>query len=187
MEIRALLYTSMFARAFGIFCCLLQFVWHTWQFALYISFRLQQLNRKMAYCCIPCCSLVLSASSPASAWFGTTVFSYSKIKPERQRALLYTLIFARAFGIFCCLLQFVWHNSQFVLYISFRLQQLNRKMAYCSIPCCSLVLSASYPASAWFGTTYLAVRRIHITSCQIDHEHHVVDFLVSYTCFVFKN
>ena len=42
-----------------------------------------------------------------SSYGSTAVFSYSKIKPERQRALLYTLIFARAFGIFCCLLQFV--------------------------------------------------------------------------------
>ena len=32
-----------------------------------------------------------------------TIFSSSKIKPE-IRALLYTLMFARAFGIFCCLL-----------------------------------------------------------------------------------
>ena len=32
-----------------------------------------------------------------------TVFSSSKIKPE-IRALLYTFMFARAFGIFCCLL-----------------------------------------------------------------------------------
>ena len=120
--------------------------------------------------------------------YGTTaVFSYSKNKPERKRALLYTLICARAFGIFCCSLQFVSHTWQFVLYISFRLQQLNRKMAYCCIRWCSLVLSPSSPVSAWFGTTYLAVRRIHITSCQIDHEHHVVEFLVSYSFFVFKN
>ena len=63
--------------------------------------------------------------------------------------------------------------------MSFRVQELNGNIAYCCRRWCSLVLSASSAVSAWFGTTYLAVRRIHITSCEIDHEHHVVEFLVS--------
>ena len=58
-----------------------------------------------------------------SSPYGTTaVLSYSKIKPERKRALLYTLMFARAIGIFCCLRQLVSHTWQFVVYISLRLQ-----------------------------------------------------------------
>ena len=133
---------------------MLYFPSHTWQFVVYISFRLQKLNRKISYCCI-CwsslvhsassavsawfrttylevraihtisssklnrkiayciirwCSLVLSASSAVYAWFRTTylavrgihIISSSKIKPE-NRVPLYTFMFARAFGIFCCL------------------------------------------------------------------------------------
>ena len=147
----------MFARAFGIFCCLcfnphhipgsswytyhfifkkligksrtavyvdvrscvrhllpfmLQFPSHTWQFVVYISLYLQKLNRKIAYCRIRWCSLLLSASSAVYALIPTTylavrgihIISSSKIKPE-NRVLLYTLctlMFARAFGIFCC-------------------------------------------------------------------------------------
>ena len=37
--------------------------YHTVQF-----FRLEKINRKIAYCCIRRCSLVLSASSPVSAF-----------------------------------------------------------------------------------------------------------------------
>ena len=125
-----LLYTFMFARAFGIFCCfclisyhipgsswfLLDFVPHTWQFVVYISFRLQKLSRKIVYCCIRWCSLVLSASFAVAAWFRTTylavcgmhIISSSKIKPE-NRVLLYTLMFARAFGIFCCFCLISYH------------------------------------------------------------------------------
>ena len=68
-ENRVPLYTFMFARAFGIFCCLclISYHIHTWQFLLYISFRLQKLHRKIAYCCIRSCSLVLPASSAVSA------------------------------------------------------------------------------------------------------------------------
>ena len=55
----------------------------------------------------------------------------------------------------------------------------------------------------WFRITYLAVPGIHITSCEIDEEHHVVDFvshtwqiihfkklvvhIIRYSLFVFKN
>ena len=77
------------------------------------------------------------------------------------------------------MLYFPSHTWQFVVYISFRLQKLDRKIEYCCIRWCSLVLSASSAVSAWFRTTYLAVRGIHITSCEIDHEHHVVEFMVS--------
>ena len=105
------------ARAFGILCfCLISYHIHTWQFVLYISFRLQKSNRKIAYCCICWCSLVLSASSAVYAWFRTTylavrgmhIISSYKIKPE-NRVLLYTLMFARAFGIFSCLC-FTFHH-----------------------------------------------------------------------------
>ena len=77
---------------------------HTVQF-----FRLQKLNRKIAYCCIRRCSPVILASSAVYALSritylavrGIHIISSSKNKPE-NRVLLYTLIFARAFGIFCC-------------------------------------------------------------------------------------
>ena len=36
------------------------------------------------------------------------------------------------------------------------------------------------PKAAWFRITYLAVRGTHITSCGIDHERNVIDF-VSHT------
>ena len=95
--------------SFGIFCCLLRFVSHTWQFVLYISFRLQKLNRKIAYRCIRSCSLVLLASSAVYALIpityqavrGMHIISSSKIKSE-NRVLLYTWMIARAFGIFSC-------------------------------------------------------------------------------------
>ena len=77
---------------------------HTVQFL-----RLQKLNRKIAYCCIRRCSLVLLASFAVKAlnrvYLAVRVIhiiSSSKIKPENL-VLLYTLMFARAFGIFCCL------------------------------------------------------------------------------------
>ena len=73
-------------------------------------FRPQKSHRKFAHCCTRWCSLVLSASSAVSAWFRSTYLAVrgmhiilsSKIKPE-SRVLLYTFMFARAFGIFCCL------------------------------------------------------------------------------------
>ena len=84
---------------------------HTVQF-----FRLQKLNQEIAYCCIRSCSLVLLASSAVYVWFRTTylavrgihIISSSKFKPE-NRLLLYTLMFARAFGIFCCLCMISYH------------------------------------------------------------------------------
>ena len=77
---------------------------HTVQF-----FRLQKLYRKIAYCCKRTCSLVLLASSAAYASIrithlavhGIYIISSSEHKVE-NRVLLYTLMFARAFGIFCC-------------------------------------------------------------------------------------
>ena len=89
---------------------MLDFVPHTWQFVVYISFLLQKFNRNIAYCCIRWCSLALSASSAVYALIPTTylavcgihISSSSKIKQE-NRLLLYTLMFARAFGIFCYL------------------------------------------------------------------------------------
>ena len=136
------------------------------------------------------CSLVLSASSAVSVWFSATymavrgmhIISSSKIQAE-DRVLLYTLMFAGTFGMFCCLcfyshhisgsswytyhfvfrnltgksraavygdvrscfrhlllflLDFVPHTWQFVEYISFHLQKLNPKIAYCCIRWCSL-------------------------------------------------
>ena len=138
---------------------------------VYIQFRLQTLNRKIAYCCIRRSSLVLLASSAVYALNritylavrGIHIFSSSKIKPE-HRVLLYTLMFARAFGIFCFMLDCVPHTRQFVVYISFRLQKLNRKIAYCCIRRCSLVLLASSAVCALNRTTYLAVRGMHIIS-----------------------
>ena len=142
---------------------------HTVQF-----FRLQKWNRKVAYCCIRGCSLVLLASSAVYALIRITylavrnihIISSSRIKPE-HRVQLYTLMFARAFGIFCCFCLF-WYrvSGKFVVCIShhvrsitnimwlsswyhhhtvqfFRLQKLNRKLAYCCIRWCSLVLLAS--------------------------------------------
>ena len=110
-----LMYTLMFARAFGIFCCLclISYHIHTWQFVLYISFRLQKLNRKIAYCCIRSCSLVLLASSAVYALIPITylavhIISSSKIKPENL-VLLYMLMIARAFGIFCCFCLISYH------------------------------------------------------------------------------
>ena len=106
----------MFARAFGILCfCFISYHIHTWQFVLYISFRLQKFNRKIAYCCIRSCSLVLLASSAVSALIPITylavrdihIISSSKIKPENL-VLLYMLI-TRAFGIFCCFCLISYH------------------------------------------------------------------------------
>ena len=141
---------------------MLDFVPHTMQFVVCISFRLQKLSRKIAYCCIRSCSLVLLASSVVYALIpitylavrGIHIVSSSKIKPGNS-VLLYTLMFARAFGIFCCFCLF-WYrvSGKFVVCIShhvrsitnimwlsswyhhhtvqfFRLQKLNRKLAYC--------------------------------------------------------
>ena len=86
------------------------------RFVVYISFHLQTLNRKIAYCCIRWCSLVLLASSVVYALIptiylavrGIHIFSSSKIKPE-NRVLLYTSMFARAFGIFFCVCLISYH------------------------------------------------------------------------------
>ena len=207
----------MFARASGIFCCFCLISYHipgsSW---CTYHFMFKFLNRKIAYCCIRSCSLVLSASSAVSAWFRTTylvvrgmhIISSSKIKPE-NRVLLCTLMFPRAFGIFCCscfnfhhipgsswytyhfvfknstrksrtavyvdvrscfwhlllfMLDFLPHTLRFVVCISFRLQKLNRKIAYCCIRSCSLVLLASSAVYALIPITYLAIRGIHIIS-----------------------
>ena len=72
-----------------------------------------------------------------------------------------------------------------------------------------LPMSEGHPISSRSGvrlyatTTYLAVLGIHIVSCEIDEEHHVVDFvshtwqiihfisffvrIIRYSFFVFKN
>ena len=81
----------------------------SWYHHMVQFFRLQKLNRKIAYCCIRRCSPVILASSAVYALSritylavrGIHIISSSKNKPE-NRVLLYTLIFARAFGIFCC-------------------------------------------------------------------------------------
>ena len=238
-----LLYTLLFARAFGIFCCfclisyhipgsswytyhfvfknqtgkshtavyvdvrscfrhlllfMLDFVLHTLQFVVCISFRRIKLNRKIAYCCIRWCSLVLLASSAVYALLSITylavrgihIISSSKIKPE-NRVLLYTLMFARAFGIFCCLpgmLLFPSYTWQFVLYISFRLQKSNRKIAYCCICWCSLVLLASSAVYVFIPITYLAVRGIHIiSSWKIKPENRVLLYTLMFAraCGIF--
>ena len=68
---------------------LLDLVPHVSQFVVYISHHVRSIMNIMSL----------------STWYHT-FFSCSKIKPE-IRALLYSLMFARAFGIFCCLLQFL--------------------------------------------------------------------------------
>ena len=68
---------------------LLDLVPHVSQFVVYISHHVRSIMNIMSL----------------STWYHTYC-SCSKIKPE-IRALRYTLMFARAFGIFCCLLQFL--------------------------------------------------------------------------------
>ena len=91
-------------------------------------FRLQKFNLKIGYCCIRRCSLVHLSSSAAYALIriiylavrGICIISSSKIKKE-NRVLLYTLMFARAYGIFCCFCLISYHipdSSWFVVYIS---------------------------------------------------------------------
>ena len=174
----------MFARAFGILCfCFISYHIHTWQFVLYISFRLQKLNRKIAYCCICWCSLVLSASSAVYAWFRTTylavrcmhIMSSSKIKPE-NRVLHYTLMFARAFGIFGCLCfnsrQIAgssWYTYPFVFKNS---TGKSRTAVYVDVRSCfrHLMLLLDFVPHA-----YLAVRGVHIiSSSKIKPENRVL-------------
>ena len=77
---------------------LLDFVAHTWQFVVYISFHLQKLNRKIACGCIRGCLLLLLASSAVYALNritylavrGIHIISSSKTQPE-NRVLLYTV------------------------------------------------------------------------------------------------
>ena len=109
---------------------MLDFVPYTWQFVVCISFPLQKLNRKIAYCCIRWCSLMLLASSALSALFritylavrGIHIISSSETKPE-NRVLLYTFMFARAFGIVCCLCLISYHipgSSWYTYHFVFR-------------------------------------------------------------------
>ena len=95
---------------------------------------------------------------------GIRIISSSNIKPENS-VLMYTLMFARAFGIFCCfcLISYHIHGSSWYTY-HIHLQKLNRKIAYCCIRRCSLVLLASSAVYALNRITYLAVRGIRIIS-----------------------
>ena len=139
------------ARGIHITSCEIDYAHHAVEFLVSsygTVFLLQKCNRTYAYCCIRLCSLVLLASSAVYALMritylavrGKHFISSSIIKPE-HRVLLYTLMFARAFGIFCC---------------------------FC-------LISYHIPRSSWY--TY------SITSCEIDHKHHVVYF-VSHTSHI---
>ena len=59
---------------------------------------------------------------------GIHIISSSRIKPEHL-VLLYTLTFARAFGIFCCFC-FIWHYipGKFVDYISHHVRSIMKIM-----------------------------------------------------------
>ena len=107
---QVLLYTLIFARSFGIFCCfcLISYYipgssWYTYHFI----FKNLSGKSRTSNCCIRWCSLVLFASSAVYALNpitylavrGIHIISSSKIEPE-NRVLLYTFMFARAFGIF---------------------------------------------------------------------------------------
>ena len=124
------------------------FVSHTMQFLVSYGtvFRLQKFNLKIAYCCIRRCSLVLLASSAVYALIrithlavrGIHILSSPKIKKE-NRVLLYTLMFARAFGIFCCfcLISYDIPGRSWYTY--------------------HIMWDRSWTSCGWFRITYLAV------------------------------
>ena len=111
----------MFARAFGIFCCLCFKSYH-----------------------IPC-----------SSWY--TYHFVFKNKTGTSRIAVYVDVRSCFRHLLLFLLDFAPHTWQFVVYISFHLQKLNRKIAYCCIRRCSLVLLASSAVYALNRITYLAV------------------------------
>ena len=123
----------MLARAFGIFCCSCLIWYHIPRSSLYtyhivwdrswtscgwvpgiiiirysfFVFKSQTGNSRIAvYVDVRSCfwHLLLFALIRITylAARGMHIISSSRIKPE-HRVLLYTLMFARAFGIFCCL------------------------------------------------------------------------------------
>ena len=168
-------------------------------------FRLQTINRKITYCYIGRCSLLLSASCVVSVDFVSLAWQFVVYISQHVRSIMNIMWFLsyHIHGSSCYTYHIMWvdeehhvvgfvshtypadHSISIVLseYHTlqfFRLQKINRKIAYCCIRRCSLVLSASCTVSAWFRITYLAIRGIHVTTCAIDHEHDVVDF-VSHT------
>ena len=132
----------MFARAFGIFCCLCFKSYH-----------------------IPC-----------SSWY-THHFVF-KNETGTSRTDVYVDVRSCFRHLLLFLLDCVPHTWQFVVYISFHLQKLNRKIAYCCIRSCSLVRLASSAAYALIPITYLAVRGIHIIlSSKIKPENRVLLYI----------